>query len=164
MQATIFNYLLLAGLGCALAFAAFTDLRARRIDNKLNAAIALTAPLFWWASGMALWPDIATQLGLALGVFAVLCVLFALNIMGGGDVKLLTALALWIRPDWFMQLLIVMALAGGVLTVVMGAWHTMRRRKDKLVIPYGVAIAAAGFWVLTAYYLPELSTQGSLVG
>ena len=42
--------------------------------------------------------------------------LFALRAMGGGDVKLLTALALWIEPLWFLRLLVVMALLGGVLT------------------------------------------------
>ena len=74
--------------------------------------------------------------------------------MGGGDVKLLTALALWIEPTWFLKLLIVMALVGGVLTLVMGAWHVARRRKDRLAIPYGVAISTAGLWVLATHYLP----------
>jgi prepilin peptidase CpaA len=77
--------------------------------------------------------------------------------MGGGDVKLLAALALWIEPDWFLRLLIVMALVGGLLTVVMGAWHIARRQKDKLAIPYGVAIALAGLWVLGSHYLPALA-------
>ena len=48
-----------------------------------------------------------------------------------------------------------MALAGGVLTIVMGAWHFLRRQKDRLAIPYGVAIAFGGLWVLAANYLPE---------
>ncbi len=51
-------------LAIALLTAAFTDLKSRRIANWLNAAIALGAPLFWWASGMALWPDVAMQFGL----------------------------------------------------------------------------------------------------
>lgn len=48
-----FRYLLLAGLAIALVTAAVTDLRRREIDNWLNAAIALTAPLYWWASGLS---------------------------------------------------------------------------------------------------------------
>ncbi len=92
--------------------------------------------------------------------------MFALKWMGGGDVKLLTALALWIEPEWFLRLLIVMALVGGLLTIVMGAWHVARRQKDRLAIPYGVAIAVAGLWVLGTHYLPAArsSLQGSLVG
>ena len=71
---------------------------------------------------------------------------------------LLTVLALWVSPVIFMQLLVVMALAGGLLTVLMVMWHTMRRQKDKLAIPYGVAIAFGGLWVLAANYLPGAAT------
>ena len=74
--------------------------------------------------------------------------------MGGGDVKLLTALALWIEPWLFLKLVVLMALLGGVLTLVFGAWHVARRRKDRLAIPYGVAIALAGLWILGTNYLP----------
>ena len=154
MQGDLIHYGLLVGLAIALLIAAFTDLRRRQIDNWLNAAVALGAPLYWWASGLSLWPGVAIQFGVALAAFAVLAGLFALKMMGGGDVKLLTALALWIEPDWFLRLLIVMALVGGLLTIVMGAWHVMRRERDKLAIPYGVAIAIAGLWVLGSHYLP----------
>ena len=122
MQGEIFTYGLLAALAIALLVAAFTDLRRRQIDNWLNAGIAAGAPLFWLASGMG-WMDVAWQLGIALATFAVLAVLFAIRAMGGGDVKLLTALALWIKPAWFLQLLVVMAIAGGVLTILFGCWH-----------------------------------------
>lgn len=149
------EYGLLIALAIALVFAAFTDIRRRQIDNWLNAAIALGAPLFWWASGLSLWPDVALQLGVAVAAFAVLAGLFALKMMGGGDVKLLTALALWVRPEIFLQLLVVMALAGGILTIVMGAWHVARRQKERLAIPYGVAIAFGGLWVLAINYLPQ---------
>lgn len=148
------HYGLLAALAIALLIAAFTDWRSRKIGNWLNASIALGAPLFWWASGLTLWPEVATQIGIAIATFAVLSVLFALKWMGGGDVKLLTALALWIEPTWFLNLLIMMALLGGVLTLVMGAWHIARRQRERLAIPYGVAISAAGLWVLSAHYLP----------
>ena len=154
------KYGLLAALAIALVIAAFTDLKSRRIANWLNAAIALGAPLFWWASGMSLWPDIAWQFGLAVATFAVLSVLFALRAMGGGDVKLLTALALWIQPALFLKLLVMMALIGGVLTLGFGAWHVMRRQRDKIAIPYGVAIAAAGLWVIASFYFPASATAG----
>ena len=157
-----FHYVLLAGLAIALVIAAFTDIRRRQIDNWLTLAIALAAPLFWWAGGVSLWPGVAIQLGVALAVFAVLAGLFALGWMGGGDVKLLTALALWIEPGIFVQLLIVMALAGGVLTVAMGAWHVMRRQRDRLAVPYGVAISFGGLWVLCTHYLPRTDFTGIL--
>lgn len=148
MLTTIIHYGLLVALAIALVFAAATDIRRRQIDNWLNAGIALAAPVFWWASGLSLWPDVALQFGIAIAVFAFLSVLFALRMMGGGDVKLLTALALWIEPNAFLQLLFIMALAGGALTLVMGVAHVMRRQKDRIAVPYGVAIAFGALWVL----------------
>jgi prepilin peptidase CpaA len=155
-----FKYGLLAALAIALLVAAVTDLRHRTISNWLSGSIALAAPLFWWASGLPLWPDIAWQLGIAAAAFAVLAGLFALGQMGGGDVKLLTALALWIAPLPFLRLLIVMALIGGVLTLISGAWNLMRRQPGKIAVPYGVAIAMAGLWVLGTNYLPDSSAGG----
>lgn len=148
MQDSPIVYGLVGSLAIALLVAAFTDIRRRQIDNWLNAAIALGAPAFWWATGLHLWPDVALQLGVAIITFLVLTGLFAIRAMGGGDVKLLTALALWLPWKPFMELLLIMAIAGGILTVVLGMWHVTRRRKDKLKIPYGVAIAGAGLWVL----------------
>lgn len=155
MLTTYVHYGLLIALAIALVFAAVTDLQRRQIDNWLTGAVAITAPAFWWTSGHALWPNVALQLGVAVLAFAFLCGLFALRMMGGGDVKLLTALALWIEPMAFMQLLIIMAIAGGVLTMVMAAWHFMMNQKERLAIPYGVAIAFGGLWVLAANYMPE---------
>ena len=151
-----FRYLLLGALAIALLFAAFTDIRRRQIDNWLNAAIAAAAPLYWWASGLSLWPGVAWQIGVAAVTLIILAVLFALRAMGGGDVKLLTALALWIDPTNFVSLLIWMALLGGVLTLVFGAWHVARRRKERLAVPYGVAISSAGLWVLASQLLPAV--------
>lgn len=154
MLSEYFYYGLLVALAIALLVAGFTDIRRRQIDNWLNAGIALGAPLFWWSGGLSLWPDVAMQLGVAVAAFAILAGMFALRMMGGGDVKLLTALALWIKPEWFLELIILMALLGGVLTIVMGAWHVTRRQRDRLAIPYGVAISAAGLWVIGFHYLP----------
>jgi len=155
-----FRYLLLGGLAIALLVAAFTDIRRRQIDNWLNAAIAAGAPLYWWASGLSLWPGVAWQLGVAAVTLVVLAGLFAIRAMGGGDVKLLTALALWIEPMWFLRLLIGMALIGGVLTLVLGAWHVARRRRERLAVPYGVAISSAALWVLAVQFLPAF--QGAV--
>ncbi|MEP0393403.1 MAG: prepilin peptidase [Erythrobacter sp.] len=153
MLMTTIQYGLLIALAIALLYAAFTDVRSRTISNWLNLSIAAVAPVFWWASGLSFWPDVAIQLGIAVAAFAVFAGMFALGMMGGGDVKLLTALALWIEPSAFLQLLLVMAVAGGILTVAMAAVHAIRKQKEKLAIPYGVAIAIGAFWIL----IPRLS-------
>lgn len=156
MRSEIVTYGLLAALAIGLLTAAFTDLRRRQIDNWLNAGIALAAPAFWWASGLSLWPGMAIQAGLGLAAFVVLAGLFALRVMGGGDVKLLAALALWIRPDHFLWLVLVMSVLGGMLTIVFGAWHVARRQSGRIAIPYGVAICAAGLLTMFGKSLPAL--------
>jgi prepilin peptidase CpaA len=147
----IFTYVLLAGLAIALLAAVVTDLRSRTIGNWLNAGIALAAPLFWWASELALWPGVAIQLGIAALTFAICCPFFAMRQMGGGDVKLLTALALWIPPAAFLDLLVIMVLVGWVLTLVMGTWQVARSgsagaapRRD-LGVLIGCTLIAAAF-------------------
>jgi prepilin peptidase CpaA len=126
MDQEIFTYVLLGALAIALLVAAFTDLKSRTIGNKLNIAIAAGAPLFWWASGISLWPGVAIQLGIAAATFAVCCAFFAIRQMGGGDVKLLTALALWFPPTNFVGLVLIMAMVGWVLTLAMGIWGVAR--------------------------------------
>ncbi|HET9628444.1 MAG TPA: prepilin peptidase [Novosphingobium sp.] len=161
MRSELLTYGLLAALAIGLLAAAFTDLRRRQIDNWLNAAIAIMAPAFWWASGLALWPDVAWQLGVTVIAFAALAVLFAMKLMGGGDVKLLTALALWIRPEHFLWLVVVMSVIGGVLTIVFASWHVMRRQTGRIAIPYGVAICAAALLTVYLKSLPALQAAAA---
>ena len=147
MQVGYLSYGLLAALAIALLVAAFTDFRHRKIDNWLTAAIALGAPLFWFAMGLSL-PEIGWQIGIAIASFAVLAGLFALGAMGGGDVKLLTALALWFPWQAILSLVVLMALLGGVVTLVTVIHHKMTHRLGQPEIPYGVAISHAALWLL----------------
>ncbi len=156
MQGGLISYGLLAGLAIALLIAAFTDLRRRQIDNWLNLGIAVAAPLFWLASGQT-WVDIAFHLAIATTIFIVLAALFAMGAMGGGDVKLLTALALWIDPIGFIKLLVLMSVIGGLMTLGMTVWHFARKQKGRIAVPYGIAISCAGLWVIFSDYMTGLS-------
>lgn len=144
--------LLLALLAALLLWAAVTDLRSRIISNRLNAAMALLAPLYWWSLGLSPWPDMAIQLGLCLAVFIVFAALFAMGAMGGGDVKMLAAVALWLPAGALISLLVLMALLGGVLTLITVVHHRLTRKIGPVEVPYGVAIALAGLWVIGEPY------------
>ncbi|MEK6637468.1 MAG: prepilin peptidase [Pseudomonadota bacterium] len=148
MNMVILEYGLLAGLATLLLIAAITDWRSRLINNWLTGTIAIAAPLYWWATGLVIWPDVAIQIGISVAVFAIFSGLFALGAMGGGDVKLLTALALWLPLLAMLKLLLVMSILGGVLTVVMLIVHKSQRALGKPEIPYGIAISLAGLWVM----------------
>ena len=144
----VFANLLIAVLAAMLVVAAAGDLRTRTIPNKLNLAIALGAIPFWAFSGMSLWPEIALQLGIAALVFGLFTIAFCLGAMGGGDVKMLAALALWLPAAAVLKLLMVMSVAGGVLTIAMLIRSRLARSKQKIEVPYGVAIAFGGFWLI----------------
>lgn len=118
---------LLGALALLLVSAGIQDVRSREIANWKNIAIALLAPLWWCANGLAIWPDMAIQLGVAVIVFALFAGAFALGQMGGGDVKLIGALALWLPLQPLIAMMMAMALIGGALTLVMVADQWLRR-------------------------------------
>jgi prepilin peptidase CpaA len=144
----VFAIFLLAALGLLLVSAGIQDARTREIANWKNAAIALMAPLWWWTNGLSIWPDMAIHLGIALIVFAVFAGAFALGQMGGGDVKMIGALALWLPVMPLLWMIVLMSLIGGALTLLMVIEKAVRKHGRVLEIPYGVAIAIAGLIVL----------------
>jgi prepilin peptidase CpaA len=148
MDSETFIYLLWGGLAIALIVAAFTDLKSRHISNWLNLVIALGAPVFWIFSGMTFWPDMLGQIGLAAVIFTIFAGMFAIGAMGGGDVKLLTALALWMHWLTFLELLVIMSIAGGLLTLLMMISKQIRKTKGPIKVPYGIAIAFSGLWTI----------------
>jgi prepilin peptidase CpaA len=147
MLGGLISYALLAALATALLFAAVTDLRRREIDNWLNLAIALAAPLYWLASGLD-WVAVLFQLALALVTFLLACALFAMRQMGGGDVKLLSAIALWFVPGSFVQLIVIMGVIGGAASVAMAVFNMQRRPSEAL--RNALSTVAAVLWVLGA--------------
>ena len=164
-----FTEALLAILAVILVYAAVVDVRTMTISNGLNIAVALMAPVYWWSVGLPLWPDAAMQVGIALLVFAVLAATFYMGMMGGGDVKLAAALALWFRPITTLHFLVVMSIAGGILTLIVLVLHKKRRKRPpseellgeepagKPEVPYGVAIAAGALWILAQRFLNQFA-------
>ena len=135
----ILHWALWASVMCA----AILDMRWRLIPNWLTLGIALGAPLFWIASGLSPWPDIVVQITLGFGCFVLFALAFAAGVFGGGDVKLIAALALWFPPHHLAQFLVLMGLLGGGVGLVYWVLHKVGRSHKPLEIPYGVAIAAA---------------------
>ena len=148
---------LLGLLGLLLLAAGIEDARQRAISNWTNLAVALLAPAWWWAQGYAPWPDMAIQLLIGAVALVVFAGMFALGMMGGGDVKLIAALALWLPAAPFTAMLIVMSIAGGVVTIVMMIERRFWRKTDVLEVPYGVAIAFAGLLALREPILNQLA-------
>jgi prepilin peptidase CpaA len=152
-----FTELLLGLLAILLVVAAIIDVRTFTIPNLLNLAVALLAPIYWWSVALPLWPDIAIQLGIGAGVFILLAGAFYAGMMGGGDVKLAAALTLWFPPAATVKFLLLMSVAGGVVTMVAIMAHRLRKKSGRPKIPYGVAIAFGGLAILTQRFLNQFA-------
>lgn len=143
-----FTDLLLLALAATLVVAAVIDVRTFTISNRLNAAIALGAPAYWLSLAVPPWPGMAMQLAAGGIVFALLAGAFYAGMMGGGDVKLAAALALWFSAADTIKFLVLMSIAGGALTLGLLAWHRAKRREGRPQVPYGVAIAFGALAIL----------------
>ncbi|PJI89924.1 peptidase [Sphingomonas koreensis] len=151
------SLILLAVLGLLLVSAGIEDARKREIANWKNAAIALLAVPWWIANGLAFWPDIVIQIGIALAVFALFAAAFHFGMMGGGDVKMIGALALWFPFQPLVTMLIIMSLAGGAITLLMLIDKWLRRQTAQPEVPYGIAIAIAALLTLREPILNQFS-------
>lgn len=104
---------------------------------------------------------IGMHLGVGVIVFGIAAVFFFLNAFGGGDVKMLAAVAVWAGWPMVITLGVWVALLGGVLALAMLvfrriplpaaagdlAWLARLHRRDG-GIPYGVAIGIGALLLL----------------
>jgi prepilin peptidase CpaA len=153
----------LAGFTGLMAVAAVEDLRRLVIPNALILALCVLWPLH-----LALAPNLTLATGgLAAGcaaaVFVVGAVLFSRGLVGGGDVKLLTAATLWAGPAATPALLVWTGLLGGLLSLALltpfgsqiaaarpvapGSSGAAANEAHPVAVPYGVAIATAAILV-----------------
>jgi prepilin peptidase CpaA len=148
-----------------LLYVATIDIATRLIRNEICLVLALLGIASQFASPM----QIAQSLIAATILLLLLLVIYQRGLIGGGDVKLLVALAVGLPLTGVIQLLTITALAGGVLALV----HVMMRllpyprlapAGSSLVrrvyaierwrhlrhapLPYGVAIACGGIWTV----------------
>jgi prepilin peptidase CpaA len=146
-----------------LAVIAYGDVRTRRIPNALCLAIVLLGTF------RIILAEDATAAGHTLAVaavmFAAAFVLFWRGAVGGGDAKLVAAMALLVGHHGLFDFLVLMSFLGGALALAIIARDSLRQHLIRLrasvhrtaiplvedpagptksTIPYGAAIAAAG--------------------
>jgi len=126
----------LAAVLC-LAAAAIEDAWRYRISNALVIGVILCFAVFAAAQGS--WPLLGWSLAAGVGMLVVAMLPFALGIFGGGDTKLIAAMALWTQFAGLPRFLLVMSACGGVLGVV---W-LIRRRLARPKAPAAATPAAA---------------------
>jgi prepilin peptidase CpaA len=140
-----------------LALAALQDAVQLRISNFICAAVLLMGVVSMAAVGFRVeaWQNLV----LLIAALTVGTMMFSAGKLGGGDVKLLAATVFWFDLRSALWLLVSVAIAGGILAMViitirMMHWSdAMQQRavilRRKSGIPYGVAIAAGAFLVVS---------------
>jgi prepilin peptidase CpaA len=139
-----------------LAWAACNDAIQFEIPDGASLGLVLLYPIFVIASPIPI--DWFWAILVAAAVFAAGLLLFTTGRFGGGDVKLLTATALWAGPKLILPFLFAMSITGGVLALIVWVVHWVRSHRLATTsghlslttaeyavptrLPYGVAIAA----------------------
>ncbi len=147
MTSETLAYATLGGLAIALLVSIYSDVRYRLIYNKITIAIALGAPVFWYATGGFSGPEIGIHLLTAAITFLVFATAFHFGAMGGGDVKLFAALALWFHWIEVIRLVLYASIIGAAVTILFLSIHKIKQRDGRARIPYGVAISLSGLWI-----------------
>jgi prepilin peptidase CpaA len=168
--AHVIDWIAILVLTAALIAAAISDAATFLIPNRYPAAIIAAYVAYAFGKPAPFWLQ-----GAAVGVafLAVGALLFDRGVLGGGDVKLLAASALWAGLDQLTLLLVVTGIGSGVLALaLLSPLHRLMparaggppggddlRSKLGRPIPFGIAIAAAGMGVaITRFLRPDLGS------
>ncbi|MCW8084321.1 A24 family peptidase [Sabulicella glaciei] len=145
-----------------LAVAAWRDVATRTIPD---AASWLIGGIGIGARGALGFEALAVSLAGATLLFLTLFLFFARGFLGGGDVKLASAIAVGLAPAAIWEFVVATTFAGGVLAILhlllrrwgparfpgrVGAVEAWRIRRGA-PLPYGVAIAVGGTFVLLGH-------------
>jgi len=156
--------IIIACYAAPLLVAAGFDFWTYRIPNVVPLSIAAlyfgcTIYFFWGADINWL-----SHIGACVVVLAVGLGLFYFNIFGGGDIKLLAAVALWTGfTRELIVFLLVAGVAGGALTIlllilrntlssfpVLFPAYMPAALQARAPVPYGVAVVAGALWVASS--------------
>lgn len=145
------------------------DIYCYRIPNIVNLAIIILFSIALFASNAPLsWQNALISFAV---IFAVGFAFFIANIMGGGDVKMLAALSLWVEfNSSLLEFILIISVLGGLLTIglILSRKYipyllVKINRTDVDIpilfshgqpVPYGIAIGIAFLWLLWIGKLP----------
>lgn len=143
----------------AVAFAGAMDLLTMKIPNRISAVLVLSFFPMALLAGLGV-ADVMSHMGAALGVLALGVLLFIPGWFGGGDAKLMAAIALWVGPDNLVAYFLHAAVTGGFIamafslarsvplpSLLLGQEWALRLHRRDAGIPYGLALAAGALLV-----------------
>ncbi|HPF46292.1 MAG: prepilin peptidase [Alphaproteobacteria bacterium] len=161
---------------CLMIWAAISDVRYFILSNRLCISVALLYPIFLAALYLdgfqVTLESIGWSIGISILIFSFLVFLFARGYIGGGDVKLIPAIALWAGPSRILEFILITTICGGLLALLIISFRylknyiSLHKSSEKINfsmsesaesdheennIPYGVGISIGGLYI--AYQL-----------
>jgi len=154
------SYFVLVIAAGALFYVALTDLKEFKISNELIWVLAGLYVLFAVLSGH--WRHMHWNLALAAFMFAFMLYFYGQNLMGGGDVKLLTVALLWVGLDCALVFAILLLIFVGIHTgVAKLGWVKVQGVGKHKRIPFAPSIAAALIGTFMSGCLRPLALVGA---
>lgn len=151
----------------ALLIALKNDAQKYQIPNWVSYVIIISYGLFISISyllGHIDIIDIVYHALTAIGFLFIGFILFVKKLFGAGDVKLMSAFALWVGPSLAIPYLFLITIVGGIVALVLVGYHFAKRRfcgnmnvqKDSLLmvkVPYAFAIVPVSLFFLARIYI-----------
>lgn len=119
------------GCGCFLTAAFVTDIRTRKISNRLNMTFILSG-MFYQGAVHGIDGLLFALKGCASG-FIVLFILYLLGAVGAGDVKLFAGIGAWTGILFTAQTLLYSILFAGVIGLGILCWRREGMRRIKRI-------------------------------
>ena len=120
----------------------YDDIRYRIVKHRFLLIIFITSLL-----SLFFTPEPLTQLAVSTSVFIFFFILWLINIVGGGDVKLIGALFLGVNDEYMLAAIVAIGLLGGIQILVMWLMSVYRKKTPfENGIPYTIPIGISGFF------------------
>ena len=162
-----------------MVYAAISDIRTRKIPNWISLSIFALYLIFlaaqWFFDIEPVLVAPLTSLAVGFGALAVFTAFFYFGFLGGGDVKLISAIAFWVGLKGIAPFIVIMVITGGLISafyifkrdvgpeieVVDEELNLKGEQKNKkkevkisknnnksAKIPYGIAISVGGLFAV----------------
>lgn len=125
-----------------LFYAGFTDFQTFKVRNDVVLLLLVLYVLFALVGRS--WIEILSNVVLAAFVFAALLWFFAKRVVGGGDVKFISVVCLWVGAHCAPLFSVLLLLFVGMhLGAVRMGWAQTKPMGGRHAIPYATSVAAA---------------------
>ena len=136
------NFFLLAAI-LLLALMTVTDFEQYMLFDAMTLSLALIGAIRVWQMGLNV-QDCVTASAIGGGIFLLLAVL-SKGALGGGDVKLIAALGLWLGCEKILSVVLIGTVSAGIVAFLL----ILAKKKDrKSYFAYGPYFALAAIYIL----------------